>query len=190
MHTALEKRVLGKRGSRSRTSERTLPTSTAASWNWECVEGEDLLHSFHSETEPLGQDSLKTVVLGPALHILRPTVKIPLAQTGKETNEKYCWKSLPKDHHLLLTRGQMQIYQGQVNPAGLGPNAKHNPWWEKPNNTVEPCLNWEERHMLFSVGTEQTSDQELLDLHFWPEMGSSKEQQKVSKSMAKTVGFF
>lgn len=60
----------------------------------------------------------------------------------------------------------MQIYQGQVNPAGLGSNAKHSPWWEKPNNTVEPCLNFEESHMLFSVGTEQTSEQELLDLQF------------------------
>jgi len=29
----------------------------------------------------------------------------------------------------------MQIYQGQVNPAGLGSDTKHNPWWEKPNNT-------------------------------------------------------
>lgn len=64
----------------------------------------------------------------------------------------------------------MQIYQRQVNPVGLGPNAKHNPWQEKPNNTAEPCLNLEERHMPFSVGTEKTSEQELLDLQFWPEM--------------------
>lgn len=60
----------------------------------------------------------------------------------------------------------MQIYQGQVNPAGLGLNAKHKPWWEKPSNIVECCLNLEERHMLFSVGTDQTSEQELLDLQF------------------------
>lgn len=104
MHTALEKRVLGRRGSSFPISERTLPTKTADSWDWECMEGEDLVDRFHSETEPLGQNSLKTVVLGPALHTSRPTVKLPLAQTGKETNENHYWKSLPEDHHLLSTR--------------------------------------------------------------------------------------
>lgn len=69
----------------------------------------------------------------------------------------------------------MQIYQGQFNPAGLGPDAKHSPRWEKSDNTVEPCFNFEESHMLFSVGTEQTSEQELPDLQFWPETDSSKE---------------
>lgn len=81
----------------------------------------------------------------------------------------------------------MQIYQRQVNPAGLGPKAKYCPWWDKPNNTGEPCLNLEERHMLFPVGTEQTSEQELPDLQFWPEMNSLKQQQKVSKSLSKPV---
>lgn len=79
MHTAIEKRVLGKRGSSSPTLERPLLTNTATSCDWECIEGEDLLDSFHAESEPLGQDSLNTVVLGPALNTLRPTVKLLLA---------------------------------------------------------------------------------------------------------------
>lgn len=66
--------------SSSPTSEWILSTNPAVSCNWECVEGEDLLGSFHSETEPLGQDCLKTVAFSPAL---RPTEKLPLAQMGR-----------------------------------------------------------------------------------------------------------